>query len=231
AGAAPALTHPFSTVRREGRPFAVMKLAPRQDGRLGAPGQRTRLTSAPADRHAHRVRAEVDAIGVGVETILIDDPLLTARGVYRERPFTRVIFDRRLRTPPTARVLSTCDAGPVMIVTTAAGAAQTKRRQVLEALGAVVVIARDGSISAGLERLGERGIGSLLLEGGATVQAAAWDEGVVDFARLYVTPHWVGPDGVAFLPAQTFCSAELIDRRVEPVGPDILIEGYVHRPR
>ena len=63
------------------------------------------------------MRAQVDAIGVGSETVLVDDPLLTAREVYRERPLTRVIFDRRLRTPPSARVFSTLDAGPVIIVT------------------------------------------------------------------------------------------------------------------
>ena len=76
------------------------------------PGERTELTSAAANRHAHGVRAEVDAIGVGVGTILCDDPLLTARGVYREEPLIRVIFDRRLRTPASARVLSTRGAGP-----------------------------------------------------------------------------------------------------------------------
>ena len=64
----------------------------------------------------HLERAEVDAIAIGSETLLVDDPLLTARGVYRERPLTRVVFDRRLRTPPTARLFSTLDAGPVIIV-------------------------------------------------------------------------------------------------------------------
>src|SRR5207247_2715328 len=132
-----------------------------------------------------------------------------------------------LRVPATARVLSTCDAGPVIIVTTAIGAGRTEHVKTLEDLGAEVAIARNGTITAALERLGERRIGSLLLEGGATVQAAAWDEDVVDFARLYVTPHVLGPGGVSFLPARGFCSAELIDRHVGPLGPDVLIEGDV----
>jgi diaminohydroxyphosphoribosylaminopyrimidine deaminase / 5-amino-6-(5-phosphoribosylamino)uracil reductase len=232
AAAATELNQPFFTLMREGRPFVVMKMATSLDGRLAErPGRRTRLTSVCANRHAHRVRAAIDAVGVGANTILIDDPELTARGVYRERPLIRVVFDRRLRTPPAARVLSTLDAGPVIIVTTPDGAARTGRRRALDAAGAEVVTARDGTIAAALERLGERQIGSLLLEGGATVQAAAWDEGVVDFARLYVTPHVVGPGGVSFVPVRTFSSAALIGRRVEPLGPDILIEGYVHRPR
>jgi diaminohydroxyphosphoribosylaminopyrimidine deaminase / 5-amino-6-(5-phosphoribosylamino)uracil reductase len=226
------LNQPFFTLMREGRPFVVMKMATSLDCRLAeAPGRRTRLTSATANRHAHRVRATIDAIGVGVETILVDDPKLTARGVYRERPLTRVIFDRRLRTPPAAQVLSTLDAGPVIIITTPGGAACTEQRRALDAAGADIVVARNGTITAALERLGERRIGSLLLEGGATVHAAAWDEDVVDFARLYVTPHVIGPGGLSFVPARAFSPADLIDRRVEPLGPDILIEGYVHRPR
>ena len=72
---------------------------------------------------------------------------------------------------------------------------------------------------------------SLLLEGGAGLHAAAWDEGVVDFVRLYVTPRIIGSGGVAFLQGRAFASADLIDRRVEALGPDVLIEGYVHGPR
>jgi diaminohydroxyphosphoribosylaminopyrimidine deaminase/5-amino-6-(5-phosphoribosylamino)uracil reductase len=225
------LNQPFFTLMRKGRPFVVMKMATSLDGSLAeAPGRRTPLTSTPANRHAHRLRAAIDAIAVGVDTILVDDPELTARGVYRERPFTRVIFDRRLRTPSSARVLSTRDAGPVIIVTTSDGAASADRRAALEAAGADIVTARNGTIAAALERLGERLIGSLLLEGGATVQAAAWDEDVVDFARLYVTPHVLGPTGLPFLAGRAFSSASLFERRVEPLGPDVLIEGYVHRP-
>ena len=65
------------------------------------------------------MRAAVDAIAVGSETVLVDDPHLTAREVYRERPLVRVVFDRRLRTPARARLLSTLSAGPVIILTAA----------------------------------------------------------------------------------------------------------------
>src|SRR5262249_14838789 len=71
---------------------------------------------------------------------------------------------------------------------------------------------------------------SLLLEGGAAVHAAAWDEDVVDFVRLYVTPHLLR-SGVPLLPDRDFSSASLVDRRVTVLGPDVLIEGYVHGPR
>ena len=133
------LNQPFFTLIRERRPFVVLKAAMSTDGCIAAaPSVRTSLTSDAANRHAQRVRAEIDAIGVGVGTVLVDDPLLTARGAYRSRPLIRVVFDRRLRMPPAARLLSTRAAGPVIIVTTASGAAQADRRARLEASGAEV---------------------------------------------------------------------------------------------
>jgi diaminohydroxyphosphoribosylaminopyrimidine deaminase / 5-amino-6-(5-phosphoribosylamino)uracil reductase len=222
------LNQPFFTLMREGRPFVVLKAATSIDGRIAeAPGRRTALTSAAANRHAQRFRAEVDAIGVGSGTILADDPELTARGAFRERPLARVIFDRRLRTPPDARVLSTPEAGPVIIVTTAASAARADVRAALQQRGAQIEVAGDGTLRAALQRLAERQIESLLLEGGAEIHAAAWDESLVDYVRLYVTPHAIGANGVPLLAERTFSSAELRDRRVLPLGPDVLIEGYV----
>ena len=92
---------------RERRPFVVLKAATSLDGRIAAaPGRRTFLTSAAANRHAHRVRAEIDAIGVGSGTILIDDPDLTPRGAFRERPLVRVVFDRRSADAAGARACS-----------------------------------------------------------------------------------------------------------------------------
>ena len=226
------LNQPFFTLMREGRPFVVLKAATSVDGRIAeAPGRRTILTSAAADRHAHRVRAEVDAIGVGSGTILADDPELTARGAFRERPLARVIFDRRLRTPPRARVLSTPEAGPVIIVTTAGPAARADLRGPLEARGAQIEVAADDTLGAALRRLADRQIESLLLEGGGAVHAAAWDEGLVDYVRLYVTPHVLGDRAVPLLPDRGFSSADLRDRRIVPLGPDVLIEGYVHGTR
>ena len=111
----------FLTSIRLRRPHVTMKVALSVDGRIAAaPRESARaLTGPAANRRVHRQRAEVDAIAIGSGTLLVDDPLLTARGAYRARPLTRVVFDRRLRTPPSARLLSTLDRGPVIIVTTA----------------------------------------------------------------------------------------------------------------
>src|SRR5262249_36825589 len=201
------VNRPFFTRMREPRPFVILKAATSLDGCIAeAPGCRTQLTSAPADRHAHAVRAEVDAIAVGINTLLVDDPLLTPRGPYRERPLARVLFDRRLRTPIDAKVLSTRAAGPVIIVTTADAADRAAVRGPLEQAGAEIVVARDGTFRAALEPLAEREIGSLLLEGGAEVIASAWDEDLVDCVSLYITPRILGPDGVALLPGRPLIS-------------------------
>ena len=225
-----ALNQPYFTMMREGRPFVILKAATSLDGRIAeAPGLRTQLSSTVANRHVHYGRAEVDAIGVGVGTALVDDPELTPRGSYRQRPLVRVVFDRRLRTPPSARLLSTRAAGPVIIVTTAEAAERAELRAPLEDAGAEMEVARDGTFRAALERLAARQVWSLLLEGGAALHCAAWDEDLVDIVSLYVTPHRLGEEGVEFLPGRSFRTTALYDTIVEPLGPDVLIEGYVHR--
>jgi len=226
-----ALNQPFFTLMREGRPFVILKAATSADGFIAeAPDRPTPLTSTDANRHAQRLRAAVDAIGIGVGTVIADDPALTARGAYRERPLVRVVFDRSLRTPPSARLFSTPDAGPVIIVTSQSAACRADLRRPLEARGAEVMAASGPMFRDALLLLGGRDIASLLLEGGAGIHCAAWDEDVVDLVRLYVTPRVLG-SGVPLLPGRTFSSSDLIDRHVEALGQDVLIEGYVHGPR
>ena len=90
----------------ERRPFVTMKVAASLDGCIAArPGSRTALTSPATSRVVHELRGEVDAIGVGSTTVLVDDPLLTARKTPRWLPLTRVVFDRRLRTPADGAAL------------------------------------------------------------------------------------------------------------------------------
>ncbi len=223
------LNQPFLTSIREGRPFVILKAATSVDGRLAAaPGTRTQLTSLSAIRHAHLQRAQVDAIAIGSGTLLTDDPLLTVRHVYRERPLTRVVFDRRLQSPPEARLFRTLDAGPAIIVTSRAAVhAEGGRAQALERAGADLLPLEDPDIRPALQALAERGIQSLILEGGPGVHRAAVEAGVVDYMQLYVAPIVAGAEG---LPAAFDAVASLVEQQVRMLGPDVLIEGYVHRP-
>ena len=81
-----------------------------------------------------------------------------------------------------------------------------------------------------LELPGSRGVQSLVIEGGAALHGAAWDAGLVDYVQLYVAPVVLGADGVPLSTAAAFSSTSLFERRVDLLGPDVLIEGYVHRP-
>ncbi len=225
------INQPFLTLVQEGRPFVTLKAATSLDGRIAAaPGVRTTLTGRPAQRHAHGVRACVDAVAVGSGTVLADDPLLTVREVYRERPLARVVFDRRLRTPPHARLFSTLASGPVIILTDHEAAARAPARAAaLERAGATLVPV-EGGAGAALHALGARGVQSLVVEGGAALHAAMWDAGVVDHVQLYVAPVWLGEPGVPLLAGRRFSPAALHDAQVRLLGDDVLIEGYVHRP-
>src|SRR5262245_35555888 len=225
------LNQPFLTSVRDGRPFVIIKAAASIDGRISAtPGARTQITSAAAVRRAQYDRAWVDAVGVGSATILADDPRLTAREVYRERPLTRVIFDRRLRTPPAARIFSTRAAGPILVVTTEATLHEAgPRAAALEQAGATIIASESGGIDAALRELPSRDIQSIVIEGGATLHAAVWDARLVDYVQLFVAPVALGEQGVP-LDSRAFSTFALFDRRVEFLGPDVMIEGYVHRP-
>jgi diaminohydroxyphosphoribosylaminopyrimidine deaminase/5-amino-6-(5-phosphoribosylamino)uracil reductase len=157
----------------------------------------------------------------------VDDPLLTVRDVYRERPLVRVIFDRRLRTPPSARVFHTAAQGPV-IVFSDQGAADSAVRE-LETAGARVE-SMEGSLESGLRRLAAVGVQSVLLEGGARIQQAAWEAGMIDEVRLFVAPQVLGRSGVPFASDHGVSIAALSGLKTVSVGPDVLITGYVHRP-
>lgn len=241
AAEAEAFNSGFFSVMRRHRPFVTLKVALSADGRVSAaPGVRTPLTGAAANRLIQRERAEVDALAVGSGTVIVDDPLLTARGAYRFRPLTRVVFDTRLRTSPQAKLFSTLAAGPVIIVTTPGGAAAAPdSAAALRAAGAEVAVvpveaprgSADGgrvSLHAALEHLAGRGLSSLIVEGGPCLQGAFWDAGLVDRVQIFKTPHRVGALGLEWL-APIAAGRGWSPALTQTLGADVLVEGYVHR--
>jgi len=224
-----ALNAPFFTVMTHQRPFITMKIALSADHRIALrPGVRTPLTGAAAGRLIHRDRAEVDAIAVGSGTVLADDPSLTPRGAFRYRPLVRVVFDSRLRIPPTARLFSTLTAGPVIIVSTQSTLGGWPGRVAsLEAVGAgILALERGWRLDAALEQLVDRGILSMIVEGGVTLHRAFWDAGLVDRVQMYRTPHVLGAEGLEWLPVPLPGLGPVTERRL---GADTLTEAYVHR--
>jgi diaminohydroxyphosphoribosylaminopyrimidine deaminase/5-amino-6-(5-phosphoribosylamino)uracil reductase len=221
----------FLTTIARGRPYVILKAALSLDGRIAAaPGSRTALTGRAANRRVHRQRAEVDAIAIGSGTLLSDDPLLTARGAYRARPLARVVFDRRLRTPASARLLATIDRGPVIIVVTAkACEAAPDHVKVLEAAGARVLVRPDEDLAGSIRALMPLGVTSVVIEGGPTLHRAALEADIVDVVHVYITPRPMGPGGVEWIGGGRLAWETLHDRRATWLDEDVLVEGYVHR--
>jgi diaminohydroxyphosphoribosylaminopyrimidine deaminase/5-amino-6-(5-phosphoribosylamino)uracil reductase len=217
---------PFFSVMQRGRPYVIAKAATSLDGAVAARrGARTAITGREAFVWTQRLRGTIDAVAVGAGTVLADDPVLTARELWRARPLTRVVFDRRLRTPLWSRLLATLDQGPVAVVTTHDSAASSAARA-LERAGATIV-ATDGTVTDALRRLTTLDIQCLLVEGGPTLHAACWQEGVVDRVAELVADVALGPDAV---PSGLPVLAGHVSRtRVSPLGRDVLMESDVHR--
>lgn len=228
-GAAARLNASFFTRIRRHRPFVIAKAAVSLDGCIASgAGARTEISGPAARRAVQRLRAEVDAVGIGSGTILVDDPWLTVREVFRFRPLTRVIFDRGLRTPPTARIFSTREQGPILVLAHEARvAASPAAADALRSAGAQIAAVSSPNLADALTQLADLGVSSLLLEGGAALHAAAWDARMIDRVQLYVAPSALGPGGVPAFGGRALPLHDLRNRRVEPCGDDVLIEGDV----
>jgi diaminohydroxyphosphoribosylaminopyrimidine deaminase/5-amino-6-(5-phosphoribosylamino)uracil reductase len=131
--------------------------------------------------------------------------------------------------PPEARLFGTCGDGPVIILASPEQIVSNPARvDALERAGATVVGSAD--LHDALTRLAERDVQSLLVEGGGRLHAALWDADLVDYLQLYIAPVWIGRGGVPAFGGRTVAAGALVDQHVELLGPDVLIEGYVHRP-
>lgn len=206
------LNRPFLTRMRRRRPYVVLKAALSLDGRAYAPGGRSRWITGPQARQiAHKWRAESDAILVGIGTVLADDPSLTSHGAGKNP--VRVVLDSRLRTPRRARVLD--GRAPTLIFTAAAR----------DLTGAETIRVASGAgrlrLAAVLRELSRRGIGTLLVEGGPSVQADFLRQGLVDEARIFLAPKLLAgarnPNRAPRLRAP----------RLKQIGSDFLFYGKV----
>ena len=224
------LNFAFFTWMLKDRPFVIMKVATSLEGCFGRKGHsRTKLTSEMADSHVHGLRAEVDGIAVGSKTVIVDDPLLTARYVSRDRPLTRVVFDRRLRVSPSARLFGTRSAGPIIVVTTEAQCErESDRVRELRDVGAdIEVIPEADDLGWALQKLGKREVTCLVVEGGKSVHHALWRDRYVDRVQMFIAPMRLGVDGEQWL-NRDLVMKELATVRVTNLGPDVLVEGDVH---
>jgi diaminohydroxyphosphoribosylaminopyrimidine deaminase/5-amino-6-(5-phosphoribosylamino)uracil reductase len=219
-----------------GLPFVTAKFAMSLDGKIATRTGDSRWISGPESReYVHQLRLAVDAIIVGVNTVLSDDPQLTARdkqGQPLERQPLRVIVDSEARTPSTARLFG--EPGTTMIATTSA-APRAKVREFQE-LGAEVLelVSREGLVNPEemLRELGRRGSISVMVEGGSILFASLFEQGLVDKVIAFIAPMIIG--GKRAKIAVGGEGVERIDHAlrlnrvtVERFSDDVMISGYV----
>lgn len=199
------LIAPFTKHILTGMPWVRSKVACSLDGRTATrTGHSKWITNQQARRSGHRLREISDAILVGKGTIVADDPQLTCRkGGKSGRDPIRVVLDSRLSVDPSSRICRLESSAPTVIIGVE-GKSTDEHRQALEASGAKVWFApADGqgrvNIEYALRMLGDFGAQSLLVEGGATVNGAFWDQAFVDEAFFYYAPMVIG--GKDALPA------------------------------
>ncbi len=184
-----------------GRPLLTLKTATTLDGRIAThTGESQWITGEAARAAAHRLRADHDAIMIGIGTALADDPMLTCRlpGLGDRRP-VRIVFDSRLRLPLTSRLVVTAPEVPTWIVCLAS--ADAARRQAFADCGVRLIMAEtddDGypDIVAALRALGQRGLTRVLVEGGAHLAAALLRRDLVDRLAWFRAPRLIGGDGI-----------------------------------
>jgi 3,4-dihydroxy 2-butanone 4-phosphate synthase/GTP cyclohydrolase II len=211
---------------RPERPFVVLKFAQSVDGRIAArPGAAEWVSGEAERRVTHAMRAACDAILVGVNTVLVDDPQLTVRLTPGASP-RRVILDSTLRTADTARVLD-ADAATTIITTRRADPA---RRDALRARGIAVEIVPGTSagvdLAATFAALRRVGTESVLVEGGAGVITSVLAAGIVDRLVVAVAPLVLG-DGVEAVgslgTARVADGVKLVNRTIHTAGDDLLL--------
>ncbi len=222
-----------------GLPFVLAKFAMSLDGKIATKtGDSKWISGEQSRRYVHSLRSQVGAIMVGVDTIIKDDPQLTARagleGGQLEKQPLRVVVDSTGRTPPSARVLHL--PGKTLIATTEE--IEPARAKVLAQAGAEILKlpSKGGLVDLQelLQVLGKRQVISLMVEGGAAVFGSLFEQGLIDKVLAFIAPIIIGGEqaknpvegkGVEKLSQAT----NLTGMKVVKVGNDILVSGYVAR--
>jgi diaminohydroxyphosphoribosylaminopyrimidine deaminase / 5-amino-6-(5-phosphoribosylamino)uracil reductase len=247
-----ALNEAFAKYIRHHTPLITLKAAMTLDGKIAPPSGESHnptalgvsaahagwISSEVARAHVQELRHQHDAILVGVGTVIADDPLLTDRtGRPRRRPLLRVVVDSRLRLPFESRLVKTAKDDVLVFCSFAE---DQKRRELAKRGVRVEQIARstrDGhpDLAAVAHQLGGMAITSLMIEGGAMVNGAALDAGIVDKVFLYYAPKILAGNGsVPFAMGTGFArmseAAYVKSIRLHRFGEDFAVEGYLQNP-
>ena len=222
------------------RPYALLKLALTLDGKIADPAGKSRwISSAESRRLVHHLRARSDAVLVGVNTVIRDDPRLTARRGRRHPGLRRVVLDSRGRIPLAARILSGTGASRTLVAVTRRAPAGKRRMVLSRGASWLVLPSRGGRVDLKslFRKLARLGIMRLLIEGGSETASAVLEAGLVDEVHFFLSPRILG--GRTAVPAvggrgfKNLASAARVEgMTVRRVGPDVYLSGrVVHRSR
>jgi diaminohydroxyphosphoribosylaminopyrimidine deaminase / 5-amino-6-(5-phosphoribosylamino)uracil reductase len=222
------INRPFLKFITTGHPYVTYKCAMTLDGKIASVAGESRWISCEASRKiVHRMRADSDAVMVGIDTIIADNPQLTVRHVKGRNPL-RIIVDSHLRTPESVTVLSSQMATGTMIATIETNA-KVHARYLKSGVRLLVCSSKDGKVDLHdlWNKLGKLGIHSLLLEGGSHLAGEALKLGLIDECVFFYAPKVVGSDGFSpFAITGTTSMARSIqfhDLSMRRVGTDIMV--------
>jgi diaminohydroxyphosphoribosylaminopyrimidine deaminase/5-amino-6-(5-phosphoribosylamino)uracil reductase len=230
-----AINLPFIKQVTTGTPYVTYKCAMTLDGNIATITGESRWISCEESRkYVHRMRARMDAVMVGVDTVIADNPQLTVRHVRGKNPL-RVIVDTRLRTPESVIVLSDRHSSKTIIATTESNP-RVHARYLKQ--GATIVVCEEYesrvSMKDLLSKLGTMGIQSILLEGGSRLAGDMLQHGLIDELAFFVAPKIIGNNGFAPFTLQDITSMDqaiklnFID--VSRSGADLIIHARPERP-
>lgn len=219
-------------------PFVTIKIAQSLDGKIATrTGDSRWITGSHARRYVHQLRSKTDAILVGVNTIIKDNPLLTSRlrysrNISRERQPIKIVVDSTLRIPVQARIFSQESPAKVIVATTKF--APPKKIEILSKYAEIIVFGdKDNRISLQnlMRTLAEREITSVFVEGGGEVAASLLKEKLVDKVLFFIAPKIIGGrDAITSVEGEGILKINqaigLKDIEIIRFGEDILLRGY-----
>lgn len=228
------LNAPYLKLVAEGIPYVTAKWAMSLDGRIATTKGDSKWISCEQSRdRVHELRGFMDAVLVGIGTVLADDPLLTARGRGPRTP-ARIVADSRARTPLDCTLLRTLDEGKV-IIATAADAPEDKLEQLRKKGVDVIVTSPQGRVNIKelFTHLGGMQMTNVLVEGGGVILGTLFDEDLIDAVKVFVSPKIIGGSdapGPAIGRGVDLMNEALSLKQisVERIGEDVLIEGLTN---
>lgn len=233
------INEPFIKYITKKIPYVTMKVASSLDGKISTKtGESRWITGDKARKYVHMMRNEMDAVMVGINTILSDDPLLTTRLKKNKKTKDpiKIILDSSLKIPLKAKSIQSGNGRKTIIATTTR--ASEKKIKSLGDMGVIVLKIRKKDLRVDMNnlmiKLGKMGITSLMIEGGAEVNASALKSNIVDRVVFFIAPKIIGGknatgaimgNGIRYLKD----AVSIKETSVKKLGNDFMLEGFIHR--